>query len=605
MFEDAQEKHAKQINEEKECDMISSNTNSSVEMLKPRILSSSEDVECSEHLSSLKEIRIDDGASDDINEEYALINERTNFASEVTSEYENSIINNGRLIDEITNSDDDGVMRFPNSSELSDSTMQRSKSFISLTQNSPVSELTLSNSKSKQYASHANLVQEPHGDEIMVEPNVGSNINDSMTTSMKPPIHPPVVSTKFGISRKNARKHWSFDNSKHPEVIGGSQSNLKGGDSKVQLRREKTQIMTSSSKLHNRLSWNNTSLKMSKLHGSSTNSLADLNGTENAQSGLSALSVASCSIPITDVCVKELANKKGCKSGYLNLKKGSGFKTYKKYWCVINETEALFYICSKDTKKVKQGIYLGGHIVTKDSSVLFTTGNKESLNNKDKRKNDKQFELIPPLSLEKSENSLTSSLSSTRPKSEGTALHTTNSHSMSKRLTFITNTGEEADEWIQSFKIAIEGSSENGRLLAEKDVTDSSNTFTSDNIQFKVNHKSIQLSPSVLVKQASGNNSENEDLTKPSNKYKRENSGFFRRPKSDYLDDDSMEGMQRRDSWHGKGGVKIKKSSRKFLSQEHDNTNTSSLKACIQNDIKDFELLHPDAQNYKTWHGSR
>merc|ERR1711944_173272 len=96
------------------------------------------------------------------------------------------------------------------------STWERSKSFMSLAPNNGLFQVTKAHSNSKQYSSAINLAQAHIVDEGCI--NNKRLRTDYVNTSMKPPIHPPVGSTKFGISRKNERKHWSLDNgSKHKE----------------------------------------------------------------------------------------------------------------------------------------------------------------------------------------------------------------------------------------------------------------------------------------------------------------------------------------------------------------------------------------------------
>jgi hypothetical protein len=602
MFAKDHEKHAKQINEEKECDMKSTSTKISMGVVETKIIPrhAKERRVYLEHSSSSQEIKIDEGASDDSTEERNSGHDDINKFDGEQSNDNNSILYNPKQ----TNISDEHDIQ-TSSLAPTQSTMLRSKSFMSLV---PKNELFKARSSSKQYSSSINLAQVHLIDEDDMQNNELEK--DFVNRSMKPPIHPPLSGTKFGISRKNGRKHWSLDNgSQHTDAIESSKlKTITDSGRGVQLRREKTQIISSATKLQNRLSWNNNSLKMSKLHGGSTNSLIEFMPTDNAQAATAGLSLASSVSPSTsmlDICAKELGNKSGCRSGYLNLKKNTGFKTYKKYWCVVDESEGLFYICSKDSKKIKQAIPLGGCLVAKDSSTALTPpGTRESSQHKEKKKNVKHFDLIPPPSVEKNESSSVSQSNSTRPKSESNAIRTLHSQTISKRISFITNTGEETDDWVQSFKAAIDRSSKKLDMSFDTDVTDSVDSTALQDIQRK--HKSLQPTPNILVKQISRNLSEHEDLVKNAQKSRRERSGFLRRPKSSQLEDDiETNALERRDSWHGRGEEKSNRVSVMFRGHDSDQ-NDKLLDSPINIDQTiESDHLNPDTEHYKTWHGSR
>ena len=218
MFAKDHEKHAKQINEEKECDMKSTSTKISVGVVQTKVIPrhAKERSVYLQHSSSSQEIKIDEGASDDSTEE------------------RNSGHNDIKKIDGGESNDNNSILYHPKQSDISDeddigppqtsslvpmqSTMLRSKSFISLAPNNELSQLTKARSNSKQYSSSINLAQVHLIDEDDMQNNKLED--DFVNRSMKPPLPPPLSGTKFGISRKNGRKHWSLDNgSQYNEAI--------------------------------------------------------------------------------------------------------------------------------------------------------------------------------------------------------------------------------------------------------------------------------------------------------------------------------------------------------------------------------------------------
>ena len=638
MFAKDLEKHAKQINEDKECDMKSSYTTNKMTALsdgnsvKPkgksaREISSPHDQRKKkkkgggqnlEHLSSFKDIKIDESCamSDDDNDS---VEEHSNKETETVMNVKKMSMTNGLTLDagkdqnEIISSDDNFTDDAAESNlTTAQSGMLRSKSFMSIAPSSDLFHLTKSHSKSRKYSSTINLAQDGLQNEVITEGELGYKVeNDTTNASMKPPMHPPLPPSKFGIARKSQRKNLSLDNGWKQVVGFESPSTQRKSDAGgVVLRREKTEFITSPTKLQNRLSWNNSSLKGSKNFGGSTNSLIEFIPDNHTQhlSGLPKAPLNNSRQLITDVCVKDLANKPGCRSGYLSLKKGTGFKTYKKYWCVVDENEGLFYICSKDSKKAKHVIPLFGCLVTKDG-LPSTPGIRDSQSGhhgKDRKKNEKQFELIPySLSVEKSDGNQLSSSSNTRPKSEATGVRHSHSQTISKRMSFITSTADEADNWVKSFQEAIERSTKNEGLYLDLDVTDSLD-YQSPYLDAHPKHKSLQSTPTLLVKQISKRGKDNEESEgRHSAMFRREKSGFLlRRPKSDLIDEDiSISTLERRDSWHGKQGQKVKKkSSFRFSKQDSsidkDKELNTSGNSDISNDISEKE-------KFKSKHKSR
>ena len=78
------------------------------------------------------------------------------------------------------------------------------------------------------------------------------------------------------------------------------------------------------------------------------------------------------------------------------------------------------------------------------------------MNRKDKKKNEKQFELIPySLSVEITDGNTVYGSHNSRPKSEASAVRQSHSQTISKRMSFITSTADEADGWVKSFKEAF------------------------------------------------------------------------------------------------------------------------------------------------------
>ena len=342
--------------------------------------------------------------------------------------------------------------------------------------------------------------------------------------------------------------------------------------------------------MQNRLSWNNNSLKMSRLHGGSTNSLADFL-PETRLPNVAKHNADNTANSMSDICVKELAHKSGNKSGYLNLKKGSGFKSYKKYWCLIDQAEAYFYICSKDTKKVKHMVHLGGYSATKDCSA-------------DKKRNDKQFELIPVLNKRdkylvpdhtKTTLSIKKSDGSNSPK-------TSTQTSTTKPLMFVTNTSWEADDWVRSFEIAIDKLSQSECSSLDGDVTDSRQSSTE--IAPENSFKPLQSTPIVLIDDASNTQKAHESSLIDGEIIRKNKQGPSDRPRSEHLDDTATDLVQRRDSWHGRGGAKTRINSIKFHSQQYSNNDNLS-KQLLKTNANELYHLYPESATYKTGHGSR
>ena len=299
MFAKDQEKHAKPINEEKECDMKSSfstnkmskitggesvetNCNSVGKISSPYDQSKKKKKEGSEnldHLSSFQDIKIDESCAmsedgDESEEEHGNKENKTNSGSATNAII--SHMDDYKDENEIVSSDDnltDDAGETCLTEKKSD--MLRSKSFISLAPKSDLFHLSKNNSNSRKHSSTINLAHDGLQNDVIIEYEQGRAATPN--ASMKPPIHPPIPASKFGISRKTQRKNLSLDNGLKQVVGIDSPSTQRKSDAGgVVLRREKTQIISSpTSKIQNRLSWGNSSLKGSKDFGGSTNSLLE------------------------------------------------------------------------------------------------------------------------------------------------------------------------------------------------------------------------------------------------------------------------------------------------------------------------------------------
>ena len=137
----------------------------------------------------------------------------------------------------------------------------------------------------------------------------------------------------------------------------------------------------------NRLSWE---AETPGNHGSLRDLPSHLRASLASLTSLDQPSAASASISL-DVSAKDLSSKLGTLSGYLELKRNSGFKTFKKYWCALDGPVLYIYGRDKDPK-AKQAVHLGGYTV---KVVENRSGLGASFRN-EVRKKGRQFELIPP-----------------------------------------------------------------------------------------------------------------------------------------------------------------------------------------------------------------
>ena len=148
----------------------------------------------------------------------------------------------------------------------------------------------------------------------------------------------------------------------------------------------------SSSKKPNRFSWDADSMSLGGA-GSLQNMPSHL---RSSLASLASLDVASSpGGPISlDISSRDLTLKRGTLSGYLELKRNSGFKTYKRYFCVLDGP--ILYIYSRDKDpKAKQAMHLGGFSVKALKVVESGSGLGGSFRSEVKKKG-RQFELIPP-----------------------------------------------------------------------------------------------------------------------------------------------------------------------------------------------------------------
>ena len=148
MFAKDHEKHAQQINEEKECDMKSTSTKTSVETTIIPRHHAKERSECYlQHSSLSHETEIDEGGTcDDSREEHNAGHNDIKKLDGGESKDNIAMISN---LKQSTISDEDDTSSLTGNQ----STMLRSKSFISLAPNNEKNQVTKAKSKSKQYSS--------------------------------------------------------------------------------------------------------------------------------------------------------------------------------------------------------------------------------------------------------------------------------------------------------------------------------------------------------------------------------------------------------------------------------------------------------------------
>ena len=233
-------------------------------------------------------------------------------------------------------------------------------------------------------------------------------------------------------------------------------------------------------------------------------------------------------------------------------------------------------------------------------------GSRDSQNAKDKKKNDRQFELVPFDVFSKT----ISATSSRKLNDDGSFQDSI--EGTQKTLVFVTNTAEERESWIQSCQKSIE----NGNALC------SHNFEEEDDVTFNIaSHRTVNKNkepnvsnPTVLVKQASEND-EDADLKeeRPNVNLRGKLSTFYRQKSGmlkatgggEVLDDDEA---QRRESWHaGSGRTKKTKLSPKLSTKSVNYEHNLSDSLCDKSSdgVNDSELLSADSTYYRTWHGSR
>jgi hypothetical protein len=135
----------------------------------------------------------------------------------------------------------------------------------------------------------------------------------------------------------------------------------------------------------NRLSWESDMTNAGSLRDLPSHLRASL----ASLTSLDQPSTASTFISL-DISAKDLSSKVGTLSGYLELKRNSGFKTFKKYWCALDGP--VLYIFGRDKDpKAKQAVHLGGYTV----KVVETRSGLGGSFRHEVRKRGRQFELIP------------------------------------------------------------------------------------------------------------------------------------------------------------------------------------------------------------------
>ena len=173
-------------------------------------------------------------------------------------------------------------------------------------------------------------------------------------------------------------------------------------------------------------------------------------------------------------------------------------------------------------------VHLGGYSATKDCSA-------------DKKRNDKQFELIPV--LKKRDKYLVPDQPKTTlsiKKSDGSNSPKT---STTKPLTFVTNTSWEADDWVKSFEIVIDKLSQSECTSLDGDVTDGKESSTG--IAPKNSFKPLPSTPIVLIDDASNTKRAHESSMIDEEIIRKTKQGPSNRPRSEHLDDTATDLVQR------------------------------------------------------------
>ena len=174
--------------------------------------------------------------------------------------------------------------------------------------------------------------------------------------------------------------------------------------------------------------------------------------------------------------------------------------------------------------------------------------------------------------------------------------------STTKPLTFVTNTSWEADDWVRSFEIVIDKLSQSECTSLDGDVTDGKESSTG--IAPKNSFKPLPSTPIVLIDDASNTKRAHESSLIDEEIIRKTKQGPSNRPRSEHLDDTATDLVQRRDSWHGRGGAKPRINSIKFHSQQYTNNDNLS-KQLLKSNANELHHLYPESATYKTGHGSR
>jgi len=148
----------------------------------------------------------------------------------------------------------------------------------------------------------------------------------------------------------------------------------------------------SSSKKPSRFSWDADSISLGGA-GSLQNMPSHLRSSLASLASLDVTSSPGGPISL-DISSRDLISKRGTLSGYLELKRNSGFKTFKRYFCILDGP--ILYIYSRDKDpKAKQAMHLGGFLVKAQKVAESGSGLSSSFRSEVKKRG-RQFELIPP-----------------------------------------------------------------------------------------------------------------------------------------------------------------------------------------------------------------
>jgi len=126
-------------------------------------------------------------------------------------------------------------------------------------------------------------------------------------------------------------------------------------------------------------------------------SLRDLpSHLRSSLASLSSLDLPSLASSVSlEISARDLAAKKDTLCGYLELKRNSGFKAYKKYWCALDGP--IFYVFSREKDpKAKHAVVLDGYTI---NATPFVDASRSRFRSEISKKKGRQFELIPPIGL--------------------------------------------------------------------------------------------------------------------------------------------------------------------------------------------------------------